>query len=149
MKKFIRDFSFSDSESDFSDFSSCNSDYKTPSILFFYNSGIVSNGIIYLNRGSSSVIESVTQILLPLSGTLKNLIIKTSIPPGINNSRIIKIRINSVDTPLILTLNNNEISVSLNKSLSVNKGDLISVQAETTGNLDYSVIYVSLEFVQN
>ena len=141
----MRDFSFS--ESTFSNFSECESESKTSNnTLLFYNSGVVTYGPVYLNFGSSSIVESVNQILLPKAGTLENLTVKISNPPGTNNSRIIKIRINGIDSNLTLTINNSETFASSNDSLLVNKGDLMSIQADTIGNLDYSIIYVSLEF---
>ncbi|MDO8716099.1 MAG: hypothetical protein Q7J73_04755, partial [Dehalococcoidales bacterium] len=85
--------------------------------------------------GAVGASEGSVYVVIPTSGTLKNLYTRLSAAPGTSNSRIFTVRKNSADTGLTMTFGATDSGVLSDTSdtVTVSAGDLITLGETVTG----------------
>lgn len=105
-----------------------------PSTVFSGVTGVVTtnDGDFYVPSGTSSVTsEGLAQVIIPRSGTLKNLYVKLSAAPGAGSptkSKTVTVRINGVNTSLAVSVSGTSTTNSNTaNTVSVSPGDALSL----------------------
>jgi hypothetical protein len=114
---------------------------RSGSMAFYVNSGSsITSGNVFLRYGTTTPTETTAQILLPITGTLKNLYINGSTGPQGSANRNVTIKLANAPgttsnlTTLSVALTGTNTSASnLVDTVSVTAGQLISVYQTTTG----------------
>lgn len=89
---------------------------------------------MFVGSGGSAASVSSRQIVMPTSGTLKNLYTYLSVAPGTGNSRTYTVNQNGSDTALAVTYSNSDVNIKSDTSdtIAVSAGDLISLKVAST-----------------
>lgn len=104
-----------------------------PSRFFMtFNSGgyIINNH--FMKSDGMTWTENGAEFITPTKITILNIVGRLSAPPGINEDRIFTIRVNEVDTLLLIKFSGNE-TVKINSNpIEINALSRISIRATTT-----------------
>lgn len=104
--------------------------------VFCGNSGgNVGIGPTYIPVGGASILstEVNAQALMPADLTLQKLAVKLTAAPGVGSTRTVTVRVNGISTLLSTTLTGFGNYVTISAPVQVLEGDLISVQASSSG----------------
>lgn len=112
--------------------------------LFYWAGSPANVGADYLSWNSTTSTEAATQFVMPWSATLSHLQVSLREAPGGNSARIFTVRVNGVDTELLVAVGG-AVTTGSNAvaEVAAEEGDLISLEAVAVGNV--APTYVAVE----
>ena len=117
--------------------------------ILMYNTGVLLNNNTFVMERGMTFNETISQVLIPQDGFLKNMHMKLSTSPYVNVDFVI--RINKIDTNMKVSCNGDQILDFNNNIINVKKWDMLSIQFVTYPTLPgiNTIASITLIYSQN
>lgn len=101
----------------------------------------------HLNGVNIPAVEAEALCVIPTDGVLKNMVVHLFAPPGSTKSRQFQLLLNGSATALDLTISGTTLQLTDTSSVSVSKGDVVSVKTIPTNSPAISMVWIGFTFV--